>query len=173
MNPSLKDLLCGHLQKDPIVYLLIENPAVFDKAIHLALQSDERTAWRAAWVLFHAMKDHDPRLQPHLPAFISALQGKRDGHQRELLKIIERLKPDDYLEGELFDICMSIWENQGKSPSARITAFRIMFGIAKKYPALLQELKFLLQEHYTESLSPGIRNSLRRMVESSEQEGKQ
>ena len=173
MNPSLKDLLNGHLQKDPIVSLLRKNPDVFDEAIHLALQSDERTAWRAAWVLFHAMEDHDPRLQPHLAAFVSALRDKRDGHQRELLKIIERLKPDDDLEGELFDICMSIWENQGKSPSARITAFRIMFGISKKYPELLQELKFLLQEHYTESLSPGIRNSLRRMVEGSEQERKQ
>ncbi len=169
MNPSLKEILSGHLQKDPIVSLLRENPVVFDEAIHLALQSDERTSWRAAWVLFHAMEDHDTRLQTHLAAFVSALRGKRDGHQRELLKIIERLKPDENLEGELFDLCMAIWENQGKSPSARITAFRIMFGIAKKYPELLQELKFLLQEHYTESLSPGIRHSLRRMLDDSSQ----
>ena len=167
MNPSLKDLLNGHLQKDPIVSLLRENSAVFDEAIQLALQSDERTAWRAAWVLFHAMEDYDPHLQPHLKAFVSALHGKRDGHQRELLKIIERLTPDDDLEGELFDICMSIWENQGKSPSARITSFRIMYSIAKKYPELLQELNYLLQEHYTESLSPGIRNSLKKMLEGS------
>ena len=173
MTPSLKNILNGHLQKDPIVSLLRENPAVFDEAIHLALQSDERTAWRAAWVLFNAMEDHDPRLQPHLPALICALRGKRDGHQRELLKIIERLKPEEVLEGELFYICMGIWENPGKRPSSRITAFRVMFGIAKKYPELFQELKFLLQEHYTESLSPGIRNSLRRMVEGSEQEGRQ
>jgi len=147
--------------------MLRENSAVFDEAIQLALQSDERIAWRAAWVLFHAMEDYDPRLQPHLAAFVSALRGKRDGHQREMLKIIERLKPDDDLEGELFDICMSIWENQGKSPSARITSFRIMYSIAKKYPELLQELNYLLQEHYTESLSPGIRNSLKKMLEGS------
>jgi len=167
MTPSLKNILNGHLQKDPIVSLLRENPDVFDEAIHLALQSDERTAWRAAWVLFHAMENHDTRLQPHLPAFVSALPGKRDGHQRELLKIIERLKPDDDLEGELFDICMGIWENPGKSPSSRITAFRVMFRIAQKYPELLGELSFLLQEHYTETLSPGIRHSLRRMVDDS------
>ena len=167
MTPSLKNILNGHLQKDPIVSLLTENPAVFDEAVHLALQSDKRIAWRAAWVLFHAMEDYDLRLQPHLAVFVSALRGKRDGHQRELLKIIERLKPDDDLEGELFDICMSIWENQGKSPSARITSFRIMYSIAKKYPELLQELNYLLKEHYTESLSPGIRNSLKKMLEGS------
>jgi hypothetical protein len=167
MTPSLKDLLNGHLQKDPIVSLLRENSAVFEEAIQLALQSDERTAWRAAWVLFHAMEDHDRRLQPHLPVFISVLQGKRDGHQRELLKIIERLKIKEDQEGELFDICMGIWENPGKSPSARITAFRTMFGMAKKYPELLQELHFLLQEHYTETLSPGIRHSLQKMLDES------
>lgn len=167
MNPNLKDILNGHLQKDPIVSLLSENSAVFDEAIHLSLQSDERTAWRAAWVLFHAMKDHDPRLQPHLPALICALRGKRDGHQRELLKIIERLKINEDQEGELFDICMGIWEKQGNSPSARITAFRVMHRIAQKYPELLGELSFLLQEHYTDSLSPGIRNSLERMVDDS------
>ena len=165
MNPGLKDILNGHLQKDPIVSLLKENPVVFDEAIQLAQQSDERTAWRAAWVLFHAMEDHDPRIHPHLLAFISALRGKRDGHQRELLKIIERLKPEEDLEGELFDICMGIWENPGKSPSSRITAFRVMFRIAKKYPELLGELSFLLQEHYTETLSPGIKYSLQRMLD--------
>ncbi|MFN2394828.1 MAG: hypothetical protein ABR597_03975 [Bacteroidales bacterium] len=168
MTPSLKDLLNVHLQKDSIVSLLRENPAVFDEAIQLVLQSDERTAWRAAWVLFHAMEDHDLRLQPYLPALISALRGKRDGHQRELLKIIERLQINEDQEGELFDICMGIWENPGKSPSSRITAFRIMFAMAKKYPELLQELHFLLQEHYTETLSPGIRHSLRRMLDGTE-----
>lgn len=170
MNSTLQDLLNGHLQKVPIVSLLRENPSVFDEAIHLSLQSDERTAWRAAWVLFHAMEDNDPRLQPHLPALICALRGKRDGHQRELLKIIERLKTDDDREGELFDICMGIWEKPDKSPSSRITAFRVMHRIAQKYPELLGELSFLLQEHYTDTLSPGIKHSLQRMLEGSKQE---
>lgn len=163
MNTSLKDLLSGPLQKVPMVALLKSDASVFEQAIVLACEPDEKTAWRAAWVLYHAMSEKDIRLQSHLAQLIHSLQGKRDGHQRELLKIIEKLDCDEDHEGELFDVCMSIWEQVSKSPSVRITAFRLICRIVAKYPDLKQEMNFIAQDHYIESLSPGIKASVERM----------
>lgn len=165
MKTSLKSRLNGNFHKNTMVRLLKEEPAYFDEAVHLAVHPEEKIAWRAAWLLYHAMTDYDPRLLPHRELFVAALPGKDDGHQRELLKIIERLDPDEDLLGELFDICVNIWKQVGKSPSVRIVAFRVLYPIAQGYPELMGELDFLLQEHYTQSLSPGIKHSLQKILD--------
>lgn len=59
---------------------------------------------------------------------------------------------------------MEIWEQVGKIPSVRIFAFRLIVRIARKYPELKNEIAFLTQPHYTETLSPGIRNSVHKLL---------
>ena len=67
-------------------------------------------------------------------------------------------------EGILFNLCMDIWEQINKTPSVRITALKFIIKIAKKHPELSQEITFLTQDHYLESLSPGIKHSVSRMM---------
>jgi urate oxidase len=67
-------------------------------------------------------------------------------------------------EGILFDKCMNIWEDISKSPSVRGFAFQIIITTVKKYPELISEIEFLTQNHYLETISPGIRHSIKRMI---------
>ena len=67
-------------------------------------------------------------------------------------------------EGILFDKCISIWEDINKSPSVRSFAFLIITNTVKKYPELISEISFLTQGHYVETLSPGIRRSVVRII---------
>jgi hypothetical protein len=159
----MKDLLLSRFNKDEVVLLLNSDPCKFDETIELALYGENPVAWRAAWVLYHCMHKNDQRLQPHLMAMIGAIPGKSDGQQRELLRIIEQLDIPEEHEGEVFDLCMTIWEQVGKIPSVRVFAFRIILRIAKKYPELKTEITFMTQQQYTETLSPGIRASVERM----------
>jgi hypothetical protein len=160
---QLKEKLLSRFQKDEIVALLNTDPDAFGQTVDLALQNLPLVSWRAAWVLFHTMEENDARLHPFLPELISAISGKPDGHQRELLRIIEKLDIPEEHEGPLFDICMTIWEQVGKIPSVRVFAFRIILRIAKKYPELKSEIAFITQQQYTETLSPGIKASVERM----------
>jgi len=127
------------------------------------LTDNEPQGWNAAWLLEHCVMKNDPRIRKHVSSLIQSLNGKRDGHQREILKILMKMELKDDQEGFLFDECMNIWESIGKSPSVRISAFSIMAGIAKKYPELKHELEFLTQEQYTETLSPGIKHSFNKI----------
>ena len=68
-------------------------------------------------------------------------------------------------EGEIFDICMNLWEQISKNPSVRMTAFKFILKISKKHPELLEEISFLTQEQYLESLSPGVKRSIEKMME--------
>jgi len=161
---TMKERLQGRFRKEEMVCMLSQDPACFAETIEIALANHPLISWRAAWVLYHTMQDGDARLQPFIPMLIEAIKGKSDGHQREILRILEKFDIPEEHEGVLFDTCMNIWEQVGKIPSVRVFAFRIIFRIAKKYPELTNEIKYITQPHYTETLSPGIRNSVERMI---------
>ncbi|TVQ08580.1 MAG: hypothetical protein EA361_16375 [Bacteroidetes bacterium] len=160
----MKEILAGRFNKEELVKLLNADREKFDETLLIALENKHPVSWRAAWMLYHTMEEKDRRLQPYLPQLIRALKGKGDGHQRELLRIIGLLEITEEYEGILFDACMEIWEQVGKIPSVRIFAFRLIVQIARKYPELKNEISFLTQPHYTETLSPGIKNSLQKLV---------
>ena len=95
---------------------------------------------------------------------IDVLPQKHDGHQRELLKILSRMEILEEYEGILFDHCVRIWEGIHKRPSIRYTAYCTMLRIMKKYPELSHEIDYYSQDHYLESLSPGIKNAIQLMI---------
>jgi hypothetical protein len=161
---SMKEALGGRFRKEEMIELINSNAGFFTETLALSQQALHPVSWRAAWMLYHCMEAGDPRLQPKLQNLIQAIPGKPDGHQRELLRIIERLDYPEETEGVLFDLCMNLWEQPGKIPSLRLFALRIVLRIAAKYPELNNEIAFVTQPHYLEGLSPGIGNAVQRMI---------
>ncbi len=86
------------------------------------------------------------------------------GIKGNLLKILLQMELKEEYEGILFNLCMDIWEQINKKPSVRITALKFIIKIAKKHPELCQEITFLTQDHYLESLSPGVKHSVSKMM---------
>lgn len=160
---QLKFLLEKRHSKEKMLAHLEANPDAFIELIGLML-SNGPEGWRAVWLVNSCMEKNDKRIKSSTTKLIAALPRKADGHQRELLKVLTRMELSDKQEGRLFDACMGIWEEVGKSPSVRITAFKILVGIAKKYPEVKPELKLLADDHYTEPLSPGIKASFVKMM---------
>jgi len=163
LENSLKFQLNNRINKTKMVAFLNSNSAYFQQAIEIALTNRQPEAWRAAWLLTHVVKKNDKRVKSYIQLIISTLEDRKDGHQRELLKILEKMELNGDQEGHLFDVCMNIWEAVKKSPSVRIVAFRLIHKIAQKYPELNNEIEFLAQSHYTETLSPGIKHSLQKI----------
>jgi len=164
MKEDLEKLLSCRLNKNYLIELINTNPIHFNDAVKLSLSRIEPQNWRAGWILNHCLKRDDERIRTKVNIYIKCLYGKKDGHQRELLKILNKCTPNRSNEGKLFNICVDIWEDIGKSPSVRITAFKTMIKITKKYPELNDELKLLSEDHYLESLSPGIKRSFKKLL---------
>ena len=114
-------------------------------------------------MLQSCVSENDTRLKAHVRSIINVLLTKKDGHQRELLKTLLQVELDEEDEAMLFDVCVRLWERINKSPSVRHTALMFILKTAKKYPDLIQEIEFLLQEQYLETLSPAIRRSVYRI----------
>jgi hypothetical protein len=163
METELEKVLMNFYKEEMILYLK-NHPEGFEEAVQLAVTDKQPYSWRAAWLLWSCMEENDNRVKSQIPGIIKSLKGKKDGHQRELIKILYLMDLDENHEGILFDHCISIWERINKKPSVRFNAFKMIVRISRKYPELSQEIGFLLQDHYLDTLSKGVRHSLMRMI---------
>jgi len=140
------------------------HPEIFEEAIELAIADKQPYSWRAAWLLWSCMEENDKRIQKYIKSIVDTLETKDDGHQRELLKILLKMELEEDNESILFDHCMDIWEQINKPPAVRVNALKFIIKIAKKHPELKKEISFLTEDHYLESLSPGAKNSVSKLI---------
>jgi len=150
--------------KDEMISFMDTHPEVFEEAIQLAISDKQHYSWRAAWLLWSAMEENDKRIQKYIGKIVDAIKTKDDGHQRELLKILYQMELKEEYETILFDTCIDVWKQIDKNPSVRFNALKFIIKIAKKHPELSQEITFLTQDQYLESLSPAAKKSISRMV---------
>jgi len=163
MESTLEHALIN-FYKDEMISFVDSHPEAFAEAIKLAISDMQPFAWRAASLLWSCMDENDQRIQGHIKEIMKVIANKNDGHQRELIKILLQMKLKKQHEGILFNICMNIWEQVDKNPSVRVTALKFILKIVKKYPDLSGEITFLIQDHYLKTLSPGVKNSVSRMM---------
>lgn len=164
MTSQLKSKLISSYKEEMVAFLKSQ-PEYFNEALELAISDDQPFAWRSAFYLGGCMEDNDARVKKYIKPILACIKSKKDGHQRELLKILYRMHLTDKSEGIVFDICIRLWEQIGKDPSVRMTALKFILKIANPHPELLNEIKPLMQDHYLELLSPGVKNSVNRMIQ--------
>lgn len=161
---TLDEILSNRLRKDEMLAYLSKNPKEINQALTILVSGKKPQAWKCAWLIAHHMDYNDPLVRPIIDQLITNLDKKEDGYQREILKILVKMELSDVQEGRLFDICMTTWESISKSPSVRITAFKFLIQTVKKYPELRNEIDFLTQEQYTNTLSSGIKHSFKKLI---------
>jgi hypothetical protein len=150
--------------KDEMIAFMNAHPECFEEAVELAVSDKQPYSWRAAWLLWSVIEENDKRIKRFIKRIANAAKTKSDSHQRELLKILLMMELVEKDEGVLFDLCMNIWEQISKAPSVRVNALKLIIKIANKHPELKKEISFLAQDHYLESLSPGARHSVLKLL---------
>lgn len=163
METKLEHILTS-TYKDEMIDYLNNHPEDFEEAINLAISNKQPYAWRAAWLLWSCMEENDIRVRGYVKKLVNTIPTKGDGHQRELLKILQIMELDEEDEGILFSVCMDLWGKTNKRPSVRYTAFVFITKMASKYPELSREINLLTEDQYLDSLSPGIKLAVSRMI---------
>ena len=159
------EICLTHNYKDGIVVFLKAHPEYWEEAIELAIANKQPYSWRAAWLLWSCIEKNDTRIQPRIQSLIDGLKDKKDGHQRELLKILIVMELSEEQETNLLDYCIRLWKDIQKTPSIRYTAFRFINKIVSKYPELRNEIKYYTVKKYIETLSPGIQKSINKLIQ--------
>lgn len=150
--------------KNEMISFLESKPEYFNEMLQLALSDKQPYSWRAAWLLNNCMENNDKRIKKYAKTILDSIKSKKDGHQRELIKILLKMDLKEIHEGFFFNICLDIWKQINKGSSVRFVALQSIVKLAKKHNELIEEIVFLTQDHYLESLSPGIKNSVRKII---------
>lgn len=139
-----------------------------DKALRLAFSelalSDHERAWKAGWILNKAVQQKMFDVDSHCEQICSAVEGKPSNQKRELLKLLEHCALKEDVEGFIFDVAVTCWEDLGAQSAKRMVAFRLMLKIAKRYEALVPEITALTSERFLKGLSPGIKRSIKKRL---------
>jgi hypothetical protein len=151
--------------KDEMIAYLNTHPEDFEEAIQLAISDKQPYGWRSAWLLWSCMEENDKRIQGYIKKIINTISTKGDGHQRELLKILQLMELDEEDEGILLNECVTLWGKTHSRPSVRYTAFMFINKMVARYPDLIHEIELLTEDHYLESLSPGIKLAIKRIIQ--------
>lgn len=165
METQLEYILT-HSYKDAMIVYMNEHPEEFAELVQLALADKHPYSWRAAWLLWSTMELNDKRISPYIEKMIDIIPFRRDGQARDLLMVLQKMEIDEDLEGKLFDYSISIWEQIGKQPSVRINAFKIILKIIKKHPELTNEIDYIIEPHYLNSLTRGVKYSISKLITS-------
>jgi len=163
METPLEYILTHTYKADMLAYMA-SHPEAFKEAFQLAISDKQPYAWRSAWLLWGCITKNDMRIRPHIDAIINSLSTKKDGHTRELLKILDVMELNELQEGIIYNLCINLWKNIHKTPSIRYTAIKFIFRMVHKHPALWHEVRFLTQDIYVENLTPGIKKGVEKLT---------
>lgn len=164
MNTPLEQVLLKGSKKELMIAYLKDHPGEVEEAIQLAISDQKKLSWRAAWVLSEILPEQAHKISLHIDKILEVLPEFEDGHQRELIKVLQQCDLDEDQESLLYDHCVNIWEQIRKQPSVRYKAFEIMAHTSDKYPELIHEVLMLTEPQFVNSLSPGIRNGVLRLI---------
>lgn len=163
MSTQLEYILT-HTHKSEMIAYLNSHQEEFREAVQLALNDKQPFSWRAAWLLWSCMEYDDRRIKKHLNKIIAILSFRNESHQRDLMMILQRMQLNDDQQSRLFDVCTEIWYDIKKKPSVRIGAIRLIMSVAMRHRELLSEVRLMTDTVYTETLSPGAKHSLNKML---------
>lgn len=149
-----------------ITQTLIGNNELLRKFVKYAI-SEEKHAWRAAWIISKYSEQTTEDLNIYADGFINAAKEiQADGHLREILKIIVHLNLNEDQNSEVFDLCLSLLQDNRRQSSVRSIAFQFLIKISKDYPELRNEISIIF-DNIKDYLSHGIRYSMMKKLKNS------
>ncbi len=147
-------------------------PNEFNNLIIIAIEGKESYSWRAAWLLSNCMEANDQRIKKYIKPIIERLKTVEGGYQRDLMNILFQMDLPEEYQGSIYDVCIDIWVKINNIPSVRYTAFKLILKITQLNIELYHEVQLLMEDHYIQNLSNGIKKSFHKMIQDFEKKNK-
>ncbi len=142
-----------------------EHQADFDILIKIALYSNEKKSWRAAYIVDLIHDINPDMLFPYLNEMILQLhKEKNDGKKRHFLKLISLNKPEKKHDSFLFNYCMDVFTSSKEPIAVRVNAMQILYNISENVPELKPEILATIEHEMEYHSTAGILSRGRKLA---------
>lgn len=132
------------------------NPIYYDFLMDVALNSNEKNSWRAAWVIDKIHETHPQLILPYKEKIIQKLKAVSNlSKKRHFLKQISLLDIPDEHFGFLADYCLNTLSS-AEPPAVRVHAMQILYNISEKENDLKPELIHVIEQEIEYRSTAGI-----------------
>lgn len=151
---------------DRIAVQAENDPALFAELAAMTDDSDATAAWHAAWALERIARRRPELFEPMRAVIASrAMEETRQGVQRLLLGILNRMETPSEPDTDLLDFCLDGIRSPQLSIAARSLCIKLACKLCRTHAPLAHELKLYLEYGGGECLPTAVaaarRNALR------------
>lgn len=154
---------------DRIAVQAENDPALFAELAAMTDDSDATAAWHAAWALERIARRRPELFEPMRAGIARrAMEETRQGVQRLLLGILNRMETPSEPDTDLLDFCLDGIRSPQLSIAARSLCIKLACKLCRTHAPLAHELKLYLEygdgERLPAAVATARRNALR-MIE--------
>jgi hypothetical protein len=147
---NLRDeILAAHskAQCDRITAWVGDDPERFNKLFDLLLMGDYKIMQRASWPLSNCVIAHPWFIKKRLGELIKILQlpAIHDAVKRNSVRVLQEIDIPKKYQGEVMNICFNFLESPVEAVAIKAFSLTILGNLAKQYPAILPEIKLLIE----------------------------
>lgn len=145
-----------------------DDTEAFDNLISLFLGKEYRVCQRAAWAMSICADANPQLIRPYIKKLVRNLKKPvHDAVKRNTLRVLEKIEIPENNLGELADVCFDFLTRGNEPIAVKAYSIGILSNISKKEPALLQELKIILEDQLPYS-GPAIKSRAKRVLNKQE-----
>jgi len=144
------EILKEHSKKqcDKIVQWVGNSQERFDELFHLFLHDEYRVIQRAAWPVSYAVIAYPHLIRDHFPALIKKINepGVHDAVKRNGIRLLQGIDIPEIYQGDVMDTCFRLLAAPTEAVAIKAFCITVLGKLAKRYPAILTELKILIED---------------------------
>jgi len=131
----------------------------FDHLFSLLIKNEEIISQRAAHSVDHCLRRDPSLILPYLDRLVANLTvpNQHNSIVRTSLRAMGTIPIPEHLQGELLDLCFQFILNEKYAIAIRAFSITVAYNIAKSYPELLTELKYII-ENFPDHESAALRS---------------
>lgn len=136
-------------QTAAIVEYIGDDAARFAELMKIFMAGEYRLTQRAAWPMNYCAERHSQLIQPYLPKLLKLLQrdDQHDAVKRNIARLLQYVDIPKKLHAQVYSRCVELVDNPQEPIATRVFAMTAAARIAKTEPALLSELRLIVEQH--------------------------
>ncbi len=147
-NQILKEHTKANCQK--IIDWVGNDISRFNQLFNLFINDEYRVTQRAAWPMSYCVITHPELMKNNFQKLIKNLekQGIHDSIKRNTVRLLQHINIPSKYEGPVLQLCFQYVESPDEAVAIKAFSLTILGNLAKKYPAIIPEIKLLIENQW-------------------------